>query len=39
MNEIKLEDALAAANNPEELMLSIRGVQPGGENVSDFIER
>jgi twitching motility protein PilT len=38
-NEIKLEDALNAANNPEELMLSIRGVQPGGENVADFIER
>ncbi|MCB4791396.1 MAG: PilT/PilU family type 4a pilus ATPase [Elusimicrobia bacterium] len=38
-NEIKMEDALNAASNPEELMLNIRGVQSGTEGASDFIER
>jgi twitching motility protein PilT len=38
-NEIKLEDALSAASNPEELMLNIRGVQSGSAASSDFIER
>ncbi|MBN1621926.1 MAG: type IV pilus twitching motility protein PilT [Endomicrobiales bacterium] len=39
-NEIKLEDALGAATNPEELMLNIRGVQSGTDDASSsFIER
>jgi Tfp pilus assembly ATPase PilU len=37
--EIKLEDALAAASNPEELMLAIRGVQSSTDDASNFIER
>ncbi|MBN1822956.1 MAG: type IV pilus twitching motility protein PilT [Endomicrobiales bacterium] len=38
--EIKLEDALAAASNPEELMLAVRGIQTSTENAGqDFIER
>lgn len=38
-NEIKLEDALAAASNPEELMLNIRGIQSGSDDATSFIER
>lgn len=38
-NEIKLEDALNAASNPEELMLNIRGVQSGTDSTSDFMEK
>jgi twitching motility protein PilT len=38
-NAVKLEDALNAATNPEELMLSIRGVQSGNDSAQSFIER
>lgn len=39
-NEIKLEDALTAATNPEELMLAIRGVESSSDNAnSSFFER
>lgn len=38
-NEIKLEDALAAATNPEELMLNIRGIQSGAEDANSIFER
>jgi len=31
---ITLEDALDSASNPEELMMSIRGITQGTENVS-----
>ena len=37
--EIKLEDALAAATNPEDLMLAIRGIQTSTEDANDFIQR
>lgn len=38
--EVKLEDALSAASNPEELMLVIRGVQTSTENANNsFFER
>lgn len=38
--EIKLEDALSAATNPEELMLAVRGVQTGTEDAhSSFFEK
>ncbi|MHB9154750.1 MAG: type IV pilus twitching motility protein PilT [Endomicrobiales bacterium] len=38
--EVKLEDALSAATNPEELMLSIRGIQTSSEDAANnFIER
>ncbi len=37
--EIKLEEALAAATNPEELMLSIRGIQSGAEDANSIFER
>jgi len=38
--EIKLEDALNAASNPEELMLSIRGIQTSTEDAHDsFFEK
>lgn len=38
--EVKLEDALAAATNPEELMLTIRGVQSSSEDASSsFFEK
>ena len=36
--EIKLEDALAAATNPEELMLNIRGIQSGAEDANSIFE-
>jgi twitching motility protein PilT len=38
-NEVKLEDALAAASNPEELMLALRGVQSGTEDATSFFEK
>ncbi|MFH1367532.1 MAG: type IV pilus twitching motility protein PilT [Elusimicrobiota bacterium] len=37
--EVKLEDALAAAANPEELMLSIRGIQSSSEDASSIFDR
>jgi twitching motility protein PilT len=38
--EIKLEDALSAASNPEELMLSIRGIQTSAEDAhNSFFEK
>jgi len=37
--EIKLEDALAAATNPEDLMLTIRGIQTSTDDANDFIQR
>jgi twitching motility protein PilT len=38
--EIKLEDALAAASNPEELMLAVRGIQTSSEDAGEsFFER
>jgi twitching motility protein PilT len=38
--EVKLEDALNAASNPEELMLAIRGIQSSTEDAGNsFIER
>jgi twitching motility protein PilT len=37
--EIKLEDALSAATNPEELMLAIRGVQSSAEDATNFFEK
>ncbi len=37
---IKLEDALSAASNPEELMLSVRGVQSSSEDANNsFFEK
>lgn len=38
-NEVKLEDALATASNPEELMLAIRGVRSGTDDANSFFER
>lgn len=37
--DIKLEDALYAATNPEELMLTVRGIQTGNQDASDIFER
>lgn len=37
---IKLEDALSAASNPEELMLAVRGIQTSAENANNsFFEK
>ncbi|HBU70321.1 MAG TPA: type IV pili twitching motility protein PilT [Elusimicrobia bacterium] len=36
---IELEDALYAATNPEELMLTIRGVQSGSDNASSYFTK
>jgi twitching motility protein PilT len=36
---VKLEDALNAASNPEELMLAVRGVESSSENANNFLER
>ena len=38
-NEIKLEDALYAATNPEELMLAVRGIESGTDSTANFFER
>ncbi|MCX5782367.1 MAG: PilT/PilU family type 4a pilus ATPase [Elusimicrobia bacterium] len=38
-NEIKLEDALLASANPEEIKLAIRGIQSSSEDAMNFIER
>lgn len=38
-NEIKLEDALYAASNPEELLLAIRGIQSGADDHMTIFER
>lgn len=37
--EVKLEDALAAAANPEELMLSIRGIQSSSDDANSIFDR
>jgi len=37
--QVKLEDALFAASNPEELMLAVRGIEPGSAGPSLIIER
>lgn len=37
--DVKLEDALYAASNPEELMLVIRGVQTGGSDDGGYFDR
>ena len=38
--EIKLEDALSAASNPEELMLAVRGIQSSSEDANNsFFEK
>lgn len=37
--QVKLEDALSAATNAEELMLNIKGVQSSSEDAADFMER
>jgi twitching motility protein PilT len=37
--QVKLEDALSAATNPEELMLAVRGVQTSSEDATGFLER
>lgn len=37
--EVKLEDALAAAANPEELMLNVRGIQSSSEDSSSIFEK
>jgi Tfp pilus assembly ATPase PilU len=33
-NQVKLEDALEAASNPEELMMAIRGITNSTEGVA-----
>jgi twitching motility protein PilT len=38
-NEVKLEDALQAATNPEELMLTVRGVQSSTDDANSFFSR
>jgi twitching motility protein PilT len=38
-NEVKLEDALAAASNPEELMLALRGVLFSTKDATSFFEK
>jgi twitching motility protein PilT len=37
--EVKLEDALAAATNPEELMLAVRGIQSSTDDANSFFSR
>ncbi len=37
--EISLETALAAASNPEEVMMAVRGVQTGTEDTSQFFQK